>query len=130
MASHSPIEENTFSLPDNATYSIDYGWFMSQFNALQHRIENLESTISHLDGRLSEHPAPVSGPPQREYYSTQEFAELVDRSEYTVREWCRLERINAEKCDSGRGDAKSWKIPADELQRFQDHGLLPLRYFR
>ena len=66
----------------------------------------------------------------REYYSVPEFADLVGHGEYTVREWCRLERINAEKCESGRGDAKSWKIPADELGRYRDHGLLPTRYLR
>lgn len=76
---------------------------------------------------------PVSAPPpaiDREYFSVQEFADLVERDPYTVREWCRLERIHAEKCDTGRGDAKSWKISVDELARYQDHGLLPTRYFR
>ena len=70
--------------------------------------------------------------PERQYYSVPEFAELVCKSEYTVREWCRLHRINAEKCESGHGDSKAWKIPADELARYRDHGLLllPTKYGR
>ena len=62
----------------------------------------------------------------RTFFTVAEFAELAGKSEYTVREWCRLYRINAEKCDSGHGDSKAWKIPADELARYLDHGLLPI----
>lgn len=62
----------------------------------------------------------------REFYGVAEFAKLVNKSEYTVREWCRLCRINAEKCESGHGEYKSWKIAADELARYRNHGLLPL----
>lgn len=54
----------------------------------------------------------------------------MGRSEYTVREWCRLGHIQAEKAESGRGDAKNWKIPATELQRYLDHGLLSAVYIR
>ncbi len=66
----------------------------------------------------------------RTFYSVTEFAELVDKSEYTVREWCRLYRINAEKCNSGHGDSKAWKISADKLTRYKGHGLLlrPTKY--
>lgn len=80
-----------------------------------------------LDG-LSDSPATPE--PLRDYYSIAEFAEAVGKSQYTVREWCRLQRINAEKCDTGRGDAKSWKVSRDELQRYRDHGLLPAKYLR
>ena len=68
--------------------------------------------------------------PERQYYGVAEFAKLVNRSEYSVREWCRLHRINAEKCEAGHGDSKAWKIPASELARYLDHGLLliPSKY--
>lgn len=39
-----------------------------------------------------------------------------------------MARIHAEKRDSGRSEAKGWKIPAAELQRYRDHGLLPAPY--
>ena len=64
----------------------------------------------------------------KEYYSTSEVAKLVKRSEFTVREWCRLGRIAAEKRACGRGRSKEWMIPHDELLRFQCEGLLPIEH--
>ena len=96
---------------------VDYKWFDQRFQCLLERLVALEDIVSHTD---------QSNSIDREYYSVEEFATLVDRSKYTVREWCRFSRINAEKCDAGRGDAKNWKIPIEELQRYRDHGLLPV----
>lgn len=62
----------------------------------------------------------------REFYSIDEFAGLVGRAEFTVREWCRAGRIRAEKRASGRGNNKSWAISHDEFLRFQRDGLLPV----
>ena len=39
----------------------------------------------------------------KDYYSTDEFARLVGKADFTVREWARLDRIRAEKRKSGRG---------------------------
>ena len=64
----------------------------------------------------------------KEYYSTSEVAKLVKRSEFTVREWCRLGRIAAEKRACGRGRSQEWMIPHDELMRFQCEGLLPIEH--
>lgn len=62
----------------------------------------------------------------KEWYSTAEVAELLNKAEFTVREWCRLRRINAEKRNSGRGPYAAWVISHVELQRLQREGLLPL----
>lgn len=64
----------------------------------------------------------------KEYYSTSEVARIVKRSEFTVREWCRLGRIDADKRPCGRGRSQEWMIPHDELMRFQCEGLLPVKY--
>lgn len=64
-------------------------------------------------------------PPLLEYYGVAEFARRVDRDEFTVREWCRLGRINAEKRNCGRGTSQEWKISHEELMRYLSHGLLP-----
>src|SRR4051794_34748583 len=61
------------------------------------------------------------------WYTTEEAAKVLDRSEYTVREWCRLGRIRAEKKGSGRGKYQSWVVSHAELLRVQREGLLPLR---
>ena len=62
----------------------------------------------------------------KDYYSTEEFAFLVGRSEYTAREWCRQGRLKAEKKGSGRGRYQSWVVSHTELLRYQKEGLLPL----
>jgi Helix-turn-helix domain len=61
----------------------------------------------------------------REWYGTDEFARLVGKAEFTVREWCRLGRIHAEKRRSGRGAFSAWVVSHNELLRYQREGLLP-----
>jgi hypothetical protein len=62
----------------------------------------------------------------KEWYSTAEAAALLGRAEFTVREWCRLGRIRAEKRQSGRGAYPAWVIAHDELLRYQREGLVPI----
>jgi hypothetical protein len=61
-----------------------------------------------------------------EWYSTDEFARLVAKAEFTVREWCRHGRIKAQKRLSGRGNSPAWVISHEELLRYQREGLLRL----
>jgi hypothetical protein len=63
----------------------------------------------------------------REWYSVQEFSRIVGRAPFTVREWARHGRLNAEKKESGRGAHRSYAISHAELLRFQREGLLPMR---
>ncbi|MEM9409648.1 MAG: helix-turn-helix domain-containing protein [Planctomycetota bacterium] len=60
----------------------------------------------------------------REYYNTAEVAAILNKAEFTVREWCRLGRINAEKRKAGRGTAKEWMISRQEVNRIKNEGLL------
>jgi DNA-directed RNA polymerase specialized sigma24 family protein len=61
----------------------------------------------------------------KDYYTTAEAAELLGKSEFTVREWCRLGRVNAEKRACGRGASQEWIVSAAELDRIRNEGLLP-----
>jgi hypothetical protein len=61
----------------------------------------------------------------KEWYSTAEVAKLLGRAEFTVREWCRLGRVKAEKKQCGRGVASEWIISHEELTRVRNEGLLP-----
>jgi hypothetical protein len=63
----------------------------------------------------------------KDHYSTDEFARLVGKAEFTVREWARLGRIRASKRQSGRGAFASWVVSHQELLRYQREGLLPDR---
>jgi hypothetical protein len=56
----------------------------------------------------------------KEWYTTTEAGDILGRSEYTIREWCRNLRVNAEKRSSNE-----WIISHEELERIQNHGLLP-----
>lgn len=61
----------------------------------------------------------------RESFTVEEAAELLGKSPYTVREWCRHGRIRGEKRAERRGGAELWNISAAEVTRYQDEGLLP-----
>jgi len=63
----------------------------------------------------------------KNFYEVEEFAKSVGKSSFTVREWCRLGRIRAEKKLSGRGAYARWVVPHAELLRYQKEGLLPYR---
>ena len=61
----------------------------------------------------------------KEWYSTAEVATILGKAEFTVREWCRLGRVHAEKKKSGRGVASEWIVSHAELTRVRNEGLLP-----
>jgi hypothetical protein len=81
------------------------------------RLDRIESMLTSLVERES----------IREWYSTEQFARLVGKAEFTCREWARLGRIHAEKRRSGRGAHAAWVVSHTELLRYQRDGLLPLK---
>jgi hypothetical protein len=62
----------------------------------------------------------------KDYYSPAEAGKVLGKAEFTVREWCRLGRVNAQKRRSGRGRFQEWVISHAELMRIQKEGLLPI----
>jgi hypothetical protein len=79
--------------------------------------EKIEATLALLAGKQM----------AKEWYGTEEVARILGKAEFTVREWCRLGRMRAEKRMSGRGAFPAWVISHAELLRYQREGLLPLR---
>ncbi len=82
---------------------------------LARRLVRLEAQVR----LLSESAAPAR------HYTVSEFAQRVSRSPWTVREWCRLGRIRAERKLTGCGPYREWVISEQELIRYQTAGLLP-----
>jgi len=80
------------------------------------RLDRIEEAIRRL----------ATQPTEKEWYSPAEAGDILQRAEYTVREWCRHRRVRASKRSCGRGNAKEWMISAEELRRVQNEGLLPL----
>ena len=85
--------------------------------------EELKVRLDRLEDMLC---AQVERETAKEHYTTEEAGKLLGRSEYTVREWCRQDRIKGEKKGSGRGRYQSWVVSHAELLRVQREGLLPI----
>ena len=86
--------------------------FGEEMNAILERLERIERLI-------------VEQKSVKEWYATEEFARLVGKAEFTVREWCRLGRVRCRKRNDGHGKHRAWVIPHEELLRIQREGLLP-----
>jgi len=84
-------------------------------DALDRRLDTLETLLTQL----------VQQRAVKDWYTTAEAAQLLGKAEFTVREWCRLGRVNARKRACGRGRAQEWAISHQELQRIRNEGLLP-----
>lgn len=76
------------------------------------RLDRIESALTQLLGQKT----------AKEWYTTAELAAIVGKAEYTVREWCRQGRVQADKVLNGRG----WRVSHDEVTRIRNHGPLPI----
>lgn len=82
---------------------------------IEARLERVESLLRQLVDRQR----------VQEWYTTEEFARIVGKAEFTVREYCRFGRVRAEKRKTRSGPYATWSISHEELQRYQREGLLP-----
>jgi hypothetical protein len=89
----------------------------------------MRATLNEINAKLdSQHGAfpPPSAPEPRAWYSVGEVSALLNKSRYTVREWCRNSQINAAKRAERRGAAALWSISAEEVTRYRNEGLPPI----
>jgi hypothetical protein len=87
-------------------------------------IEDIAARLERLEAKLD---VLVERQAVKEWYTTHEFAQTEGKAEFTVREYCRLGRLRAEKRQSGRGAHLQWVISHAELERYRRDGLLPMR---
>lgn len=87
--------------------------------------EELAARLDRIEGLLS---TLVAQRTVKDWYTTGEVADLLEKAEYTVREWCRQGRIRAKKkMGGGRGKGGEWLVSHEELTRLRNEGLLPMR---
>ncbi len=84
---------------------------------LEQRLEQIEALLVVLVERQT----------VREWYTTNEFAKATGKAEFTIREYCRLGRLRAEKRQSGRGSYPQWVLSHEELERYRRNGLLVIQ---
>jgi hypothetical protein len=84
-------------------------------DAIESRLARMEQMLAILVERQT----------VKDFYEIDEFAKLVRKAPFTVREWCRHGRIHGEKRRSGRGASPAWVVSHQELLRYQKEGLLP-----
>jgi hypothetical protein len=101
--------------PEKGAAAPDMASLAQQMAAMDRRLQDIEAKLDTL----------VEQRTVKDWYGTEEVAKILGRAEFTVREWCRLGRLNAEKRMSGRGAHPAWVVSHAELQRYQREGLLP-----
>jgi len=82
----------------------------------------LEALVDYLDRWLQELLAAIeegAGPPEPEWLTCNRVAEILKKRPFTVREWCRLGRIESRRLASGER-----RISKEEVERFKRDGLL------
>jgi hypothetical protein len=84
--------------------------------------ERIEKELTEIKAMLAQL---LSQRPVQAWYDTASAAKELEKSRYTVREYCRERRCIAEKRKCGRGKSKEWMISHEELQRLKSEGLLP-----
>jgi hypothetical protein len=89
-------------------------------SGVENRLTRIEALLTPLHDLLA------GQQPTKDAYSVEDVAEILGKRPYTVREWCRLGRVNAKKRPYGRGCTTEWEISAEELKRIKSHGLLPV----
>lgn len=94
--------------------------------AMMQALMRIEERVAKSESMVHEvHDVIKNQRPTKEWYTVTELAQLLGKAEFTVREWCRLGRVHAEKRECGRGNSQEWIVSHAEMTRIQNHGLLP-----
>ena len=120
--------------PDGQEAALAAGFVGACLDDCRARLQAIEDQQSRIEGALGTIRSVViqirdQAQPERlkkQWFSPAEAAEILGKRPFTVREWCRLGRINARKRPGGRGGTTEWEVSAEEIERYKNHGLLPI----
>lgn len=95
---------------------------MDTTDLLMQTLVSFGQRLATLEQKVSEvHELLLDKKTEKEWYRTDEVAQILGKSDFTVREkWCNQGRIEAEK----DGETGKWRIPGHELQRLRNGGSL------
>lgn len=79
-------------------------------------IEQLIEEFQELRRELREYTSRMA---KKEFYTTEEFARLVNMKPKTIRDNCNSGRLKGQK----KGHSNEWALPHSELERFASEGL-------
>ena len=86
-------------------------------------LSKVEERLARIEQLLTK---PTRGEPfRKEWFTVAEAAQVLGKQPFTIREWCRLNRIEAKKRKCGRGRTSEWVISSVEIERYLNEGLLP-----
>ena len=106
---------------DTATF------FIGAAKQIENRQKQIVQRLDQIENRLDAPKAKESDPTAgKKWFTPAEAAKILERRPFTVREWCRHGRIKARKRNVGRGAEASWEISLEEIERYRNHGLLPM----
>ncbi len=98
----------------------------SEMNEINKALSKLDERLARIEDLLSK---PSNGKEfRKDWFTVPEAAEMLEKQPYTIREWCRLGRIEAKKRECGRGRTSEWVISVDAIERYLNDGLSPLDF--
>lgn len=91
-------------------------------NEIVEILNRFDERLSRIEEKLDASRSPEF---QKEWYTVADAAKLLNKQPFTIREWCRLRRIDAKKRKCGRGRTSEWVISRAAIERYLNEGLLP-----
>lgn len=80
-------------------------------------LQQIYTEVCEIKAKLAAGNVASDVPPQQTWFTRQEVAPQLGKAAFTVREWSRNGRINAQKRNTGRSTTFEWMISADETNQ-------------
>ena len=112
MSNCRPTLPANSSAPATTPYQSEVARILTLVQSLHNRLDDIENMMA-----LNR---------EKETYTVEEAAHRLNRSTWTVRQWCNKGQVPGAKKVRGMGRTGEWRIPHEALVRAQNEGPLPL----